>query len=262
MPHLLNVWPSVSRLLRNADSVLLLLDYDGTLTPIVKQPDLAVLPADTRKSLLELLRQEKYIVGIISARSLEDIVSKVGIDELIYAGNHGLEMRGPGLSFVHPEATQLAGNVNRAYARLQQGVGEMAGVLIEHKGLTLTVHYRSTPEWLVHEVKQSVEAAVGPFVESGALMIAPGKKALEIRPDVSWDKGKAVSRLQEVFPQASLTLFFGDDLPDEAGFTAAQNSGGLGVFVGPAREPTVALYQVDSPREVEATLRLMAQLQE
>ena len=247
MPHLLNVWPSVSQLLRDAGRVLLLLDYDGTLTPIVNQPDMAVLPTDTRKSLLDLSHREKYIIGIISARSLEDIINRVGIDELIYGGNHGLELRGPGLNFVHPEAAQLTGSVNQAYERLQQGVADMAGVLIEHKGLTLTVHYRSTSEGFVHEVKESVEAVVGPFVESGALIIAPGKKALEIRPDVAWDKGKAISRLQETFPQASLTVFFGDDLADEAGFTAAQDSGGLGIFVGPAREPTVALYQVTLP---------------
>ena len=238
----------------------MLLDYDGTLTPIVNQPDMAVLPTDTRKALLELCQREKYIVGIISARSLEDIISRVGIDQLMYLGNHGLEMRGPGLDFVHPEATQLEGSVNQVYETLQQGVAEMAGVLIEHKGLTLTVHYRSTPEELVHQVKESVEAVVRPFLESGALIISPAKKALEIRPDIAWDKGKAISRIQEAFPQASLTVFFGDDLPDEAGFTVVQDSGGLGVFVGPAREPTVALYQVDSPREVAETLRLMAQL--
>ena len=238
----------------------MLLDYDGTLTPIVNQPDMAVLPTDTRKSLLELRHREKYIIGIISARSLEDIINRVGIDDLMYGGNHGLEMRGPGLNFVHPEATQLTGSVNEAYERLQQGVADMAGVLIEHKGLTLTVHYRSTPDGLVHEVKESVAAVVGPFIESGSLIIAPGKKALEIRPDVAWDKGKAISRLQEAFPEAPLTVFFGDDLADEAGFTAVQDSGGLGIFVGPAREPTVALYQVDSPREVAQTLSLMAQV--
>ena len=260
MPHLLNVWPSVSRLLRNAGKVLVLLDYDGTLTPIVNQPDMAVLPTDTKQSLLELRHREKYIIGILTARGLEDIINLVGIDELMYLGNHGLEMRGPGLNFIHPEATQLTGSVNQAYERLAQGVAHMAGVLIEHKGLSLTVHYRATPEELVHEVKEAVEADVGPFVESGMLIISPSKKALEIRPDVSWDKGKAISTLQDTFPQASLTVFFGDDLPDEPGFTIVQASGGLGIFVGPAREPTVALYQVDSPREVAETLRLMAQI--
>ena len=260
MPHLLNVWPRVSQLLREADRILLLLDYDGTLTPIVDRPGQAELPSECRESLLELLSQEKYIIGIISARSLEDISSRVGIDGIIYGGNHGLEIRGPGLEFIHPEARQLTETVNQAYEKLHQGVAGIAGVLIEHKGLTLTVHYRLTAEGLVRQVKESVATVLSGLVESGSIIISPGKKALEIRPYVEWDKGKAISMLKKAFPQASLAMFFGDDLPDEPGFAAVQDSGGLGIFVGRAREPTAAIYQVDSPREVTETLRLMAQV--
>ena len=260
MPHLLNVWPSINRRLRDADSVLLLLDYDGTLTPIVDRPDLALLPSDTRETLLTLSRREKYVIGIISARSLEDVRDKVSVDEFVYAGNHGLEIRGPALNFVHPEAKQLMETIDRAYQVLHQGLSHLAGVLIEHKGLSLTVHYRLTPEDLVAGVKKTVEEVTGPFLESGALLISPGKKALEVRPQVSWDKGRAIFKVKEAFPQAIMTFYFGDDIGDEAGFTAVQESGGLGVFVGPAQEPTVAIYRLDSPQEVTETLGLMARL--
>lgn len=260
MPHLLNVWPSISRRLRDAGNVLLLLDYDGTLTRIVDTPDLAILPADTRETLLSLSRREKYIIGIISARSLEDVSDKVGVDGFIYAGNHGLEIRGPALNFVHPEAKQLTETIDQVYQSLQKGLNGVPGIFIEHKGLSLTVHYRLTPEDLVAEVKNTVEDTTHPFLESGALLISPGKMALEVRPRISWDKGKAVSKLQEAFPQVTMTFYFGDDIADEAGFSAVQESGGLGVFVGPALEPTVAIYRLDSPREVTETLNLMARL--
>ena len=260
MPHFLYVWPTVSRRLRDARRVLLMLDYDGTLTPIVDRPELAILPPETRESLRNLSLSEKYLVGIISSRSLEDIGAKVGLDGLIYAGNHGLEIRGPGLEFVHPEAVQLLGTVDQAYQQLQHALAHLPGVIIEHKGMTLTVHYRLTPEGAVDEVKMGVDVTAGPFVESGALSVFPGKKTWEIRPRVAWHKGYTVTKLQEAFPQATIAVYFGDDLPDEDGFAAVQESGGMGVFVGPSGPTTGALYRLDSPQEVGEVLRLMVQV--
>ena len=122
MPHLLNVWPSVSRLLSEANQVLLALDYDGTLSPIVDRPELALLPDQTKEWLIRLNRKEKFLVGVISARSLENVRAKVGIEGLIYAGNRGLEINGGGMDFVHPEALQLKESVNQVFHRLQQGL--------------------------------------------------------------------------------------------------------------------------------------------
>ena len=146
MPHLLHVWPSVSRLLCEANQVLLALDYDGTLSPIVERPELALLPAQTKEWLIRLNRKDKYLVGVISSRGLEDARARIGIDGLIYAGNRGLEINGKGMDFVHPEALRLKESVNQAFHQLQQGLEHFNGVLVEHKGLSLTVHYRLTPE--------------------------------------------------------------------------------------------------------------------
>ena len=260
MPHLLNVWPSVSRLLCEANQVLLALDYDGTLSPIVDRPELALLPAQTKEWLIRLNRKEKYLVGVISSRGLEDVRARVGIDGLIYAGNRGLEINGKGMDFVHPEALRLKESVNQAFHQLQQGLEHFNGVLVEHKGLSLTVHYRLTPDRLVCQVEEAVDAATSPFVESGALTLSTGKMAIEILPGVAWDKGDAIREIRTAFPQSSLPVYFGDDLPDEAGFAAVQAAGGFGVFVGPAGVSTAALYRVDSPQEVAETLRLITQI--
>ena len=260
MPHLLNVWPSICQRLRDAVQVLLMLDYDGTLTPIVDRPQLALMPSETKESLIRLGSTGKYVIAVISARALEDVSAKVGIEGLIYAGNHGLEMRGPGLDFVHLEAEQLKEAVDQAYQRLQRGLAHLAGAFTEHKGLSLTVHYRMTPDGDIRQVKEAVKAATAPLVESGSLIVSPGKKALEVRPRVDWHKGRAISRLQATYPDAALALFFGDDLGDEDGFAEVQSAGGIGVYVGSAREPTRAEYRVDSPREVGEILRLMTEL--
>ena len=260
MPHLLNVWAKASRLLSEANQVLLALDYDGTLSPIVDRPELAVLPAQTKDSLIHLNRNEKYLVGVISTRALEDVQSRVGIEGLIYAGNRGLEISGGGIDFVHPEALRLKESVNQASSQLEKGLEHFNGVIVEHKGLSLTVHYRLAPDGSLEAVKEAVDAVVSPFVKSGALRLSTGKMAIEILPGVSWGKGDAIRKIRAALPQSSLPLYFGDDLVDEDGFTAVQAAGGFGVFVGPARVATAALYRVDSPQEVAETLRLMTQI--
>ena len=274
MPHLLAVWPQVQQRLQKARQVLLLLDYDGTLAPIVDRPHLASLPQETKDALVKLsnrppagpggLSEPKLIIGIISARSLEDVSSKVGIASLIYAGNHGLEIRGPDLDFVHPDALKIKDSVDQAYGRLKEELVGHPGAFVEHKGLSLTVHYRLVGDEGVEEVKDTVEKTTLRFLESGELVISPGKMALEIRPNVSWHKGSAIATIQAGLtltstPGDDLVMYFGDDLPDEAGFATAQESGGMGVFVGPAGQPTCALYRLDSPQEVGHILHLIHQ---
>jgi trehalose 6-phosphate phosphatase len=260
MPHLLNVWPAVSEELRDALHVLLLFDYDGTLIPIAARPDLAVLPSETRQLLTSLSSGNKYILGVVSGRSLADIQEKVDVPGINYAGNHGLEIEGPNIAFLHPQAESLRTVIDQVYQQLYRQIADYTGVIIQHKGLTLSVHYRLTPDDLVGQVDSEFRAVLSSFQKSAPIKITEGKKVLEVRPDVPWDKGKAIAKLQEIYPQATLTIFFGDDLTDEDGFNVVQQAGGIAVFVGPARQPTRALHRVDSPQEVSETLRLMAHL--
>ncbi len=85
MPHLLNVWPSVSRQLASSPRVLLLFDYDGTLTPIVARPEIAVLSDEIRRSLSVLAEMDRFVVGVVSGRGLddlEDLVAKGFIERM------------------------------------------------------------------------------------------------------------------------------------------------------------------------------------
>lgn len=260
MPHLLNVWPTVSKELREASCSLLLFDYDGTLAPIAARPDLAVLSSETRDLLTSLSYGDRYILGVISGRSLADVRERVGVPDLIYAGNHGLEIEGPGISFLHPQAEELKTVIGQVYEQLWHRIADYPGVIIEHKGLTLSVHYRLTPEEMAGQVSSAFHSIVSSSQKSAPIKITGGKMVLEVRPDVAWDKGRAIAKLRKIFPQATLTIFFGDDLTDEDGFNVVQEAGGIAVFVGPARQPTKALHRVDTPQEVAETLRLMAQL--
>jgi trehalose 6-phosphate phosphatase len=258
MPHLQYVWPTVSCRLHDATQVLLLFDYDGTLAPIVPQPDLAILPTETKNFLVDLNNLDKYILGVVSGRSLKDISARVGIEGIIYAGNHGLEIRGPNLNFIHKEAIQLEALQSHICEQLRHEMAGIPGVIVENKGLSLSVHYRLTPDDAVEKIHMILTAAVSPLLKAGNLKITHGKKVLEVRPNVSWGKGQAIAKIQKAFPQASLTIFFGDDLSDEDGFEIVKQSNGITVFVGPVIQPTKAMYNLNSPMEVTQTLKLLA----
>src|SRR3989304_3413466 len=102
MDHLFTAWNKLEAACRTADRVLVLADYDGTLTPIVSRPELAVLSDEMRDRLIILASVPKFTVGVISGRELLDVEALVAIGGLYYAGNHGLAMDGPGFRHVHP----------------------------------------------------------------------------------------------------------------------------------------------------------------
>ena len=240
--------------------MLLLFDYDGTLTPIVDRPDLAVLAPGTHGLLADLSREERFILGIVSGRSLDDVRARVGVSGLVYAGNHGLEIQGPGLDFIHPEAEGLRETQGRLYVRLREELVDAPGVILEDKGLTLSLHYRLTRREYVENVEEIFAATVAPFVTEGQVEVARGKKVLEVRPRVPWNKGTAIAKIAETYGGSVVTVFFGDDVSDEDGFAVVQEMEGIAVMVGPAGQPTQARYRVDSPQEVVEILKLLAQL--
>jgi trehalose 6-phosphate phosphatase len=263
LEHLLLAWPKVVKQLRDASRILLLLDYDGTLTPIVQRPELADLPHSVRRLLEVLVRQRRLTLAIISGRALVDIRDKVGIGNIFYAGNHGLEIEGPGISFVSPLAREFKPVLRRLYRELSQALGTIKGVLVEDKGLTLSVHYRQVAGDKSKEVKDIFERITGNAAGSGRIRITSGKKVYEIRPAVAWDKGKAVRVLIEKCGGGEqkgepLPVYIGDDLTDEDAFRVIENYGsGISVFVGEGDSPSSARYFLQSTDEVARFLGLL-----
>jgi len=164
LEYLFSAWPEIAPRLEAAGHILLLIDYDGTLLPIVERPELAILPQRTRGLLREVMGRRNFTVGIISGRALNDLKNRVGLEDLIYAGNHGLEIEGPGLRFVNPTAEEARPALQLLDQALSKEMGAIRGALVENKGLSLSVHYR-----LVEE----------------SLRTASGKKVYEVRPAVA-----------------------------------------------------------------------------
>ncbi len=125
-----------------ASSLVFYLDFDGTLAPIVAEPELACMAPETRATLEELSRREGILVCVVSGRSLADIKSRVGLPGLVYSGNHGLEIESESLRFVHPEAGRCRTAIEDINRRLAGLPLLIPGVQLQHKGLSTTVHYR------------------------------------------------------------------------------------------------------------------------
>jgi trehalose-phosphatase len=239
--------------------MLIALDFDGTLAPIVPHPDQAELLPEARAVLNALAERDDTEIALISGRSLTDLVERIGIDDVYYAGNHGLEIHGPDLADTVSGALELQPRVQEIWHALQDAVGAVEGIYLENKQLSLSVHYRRVDD---ERLQEQIESGVRRVFEEhrDGLRLTTGKRVLEVRPDIDWHKGKALLFIIEDIEGARaarmLPMFIGDDKTDEDGF-AALASEGAGVLVGTPNATTAAGSYVRTPEEV---VRLLEQL--
>lgn len=265
MQYVFNVWSEIHNSVRQSKERLLLCDYDGTLTEIVDSPEMAGLADETRRTLAELVRKPGLTVGIISGRALVDIKEMVGINGMIYAGNHGFEIEGPGIQFIHPLSDEFRSIIRVIGAVLNRTLGKIKGVKVEDKGVTLSVHYRLVDEDKLPQLKSMFENTVQTAQQLGKIRTTSGKKVHEVRPAVEWHKGKAVQLIYKKFSASHkkgqmLPIYIGDDLTDEDAFKAVNDLGGISILVDAASGPTSAGYYLNSISEVNSFLTELSKI--
>jgi trehalose 6-phosphate phosphatase len=263
--HLFKVWPDFLADGQEASHILLLSDYDGTLTPIVGRPDEAVLPPGIEGKLKSLAKNPAFSVGVISGRSLPEIRSMVGIGGIYYAGNHGLEIEGPGMSYITPAAGTARPIMRELAGRLATELANIDGVIIQDKGLSISIHYRLVAKGEERTVTDIVHRLTTEPCNEGKIRVFSGKKVWEIRPPVDWDKGKAVAAIAGEIkrirhPEKLLTIFLGDDITDEDAFRVVQRPVGWGIYVGGESATSAAGYYLNSTAEVEELLARLLEL--
>lgn len=243
---------------RRLDGVTLavFLDYDGTLTPIVERPEDARLPEAVRSAVERLA--SRCQVAIISGRDLDDVRRMVGIDGIFYAGSHGFDCAGPG-GFAEQHAVEFVPELDRAAVELRSLLSTTPNVRLERKRFAIAVHVRQVDERRVPEVEAAVDRIA--FAHE-RLRKTVGKKVLELRPRVDWDKGRALRRLMSVLGldrDDIVPVYVGDDLTDEDAFDVIRDRG-LGVVVqGEAGDRlTSARYSLASPAMIGAFLEELA----
>ncbi|RLG57030.1 MAG: trehalose-phosphatase [Hadesarchaea archaeon] len=259
MKHLLSQLHKFQKNLRAG--AVLLLDYDGTIVPIARRPELALLPDDTRKLLKALIGKFKLV--IISGRALSSVKHLVRLRGIYYVGNHGFEINGPNVNIIKSEAKCTRPIISDICEKLREKVGKMKGVVLEDKGLTASVHYRLVERNKVGGFKKIFWSVVNPYVVSGKVRITEGKKVFEIRPNLNWDKGKAALWIMDVIdPKKKLIpVYVGDDQTDEDAFSALRDRG-ITVVVSARPRRSQAKFFLRDVDEVKAFLSKMAQMRD
>ncbi len=221
-------------------SAAIFLDVDGVLAPIVSRPEDARVPDETRAELRRL--NGRYgLVACISGRSGDTARAIVGVPELTYVGNHGLELE--------PEAAEWT-------ERLEEFLAGVEWPELEDKGLTAALHYRNVSD------ERGARAELEKIAERAreARFVARfGRKVLELVPPLEANKGTALRRLLAEHG-LERALFAGDDTTDLDAFRALEGLElavrvAVGTDEGPPELREAADLVVASPEEVLSLLR-------
>lgn len=219
-------------------------DIDGTLSDIAATPETATVTDEIRGNLARLARRLD-LVGIITGRSAPIAGTMIGLPELTYIGNHGMEQLRGGATWQNPDAAAataaIAGAVEEIEAAFAAHYSDW--LLVENKGVSASMHYRLVPDPV------AAQAMLLPAISAAAarhgLVVTEGRLIFELRPDVAINKGTALADLVSQRKLRRL-LFLGDDLTDVDAFLALQalrdegTIDGLAIGVlGPESHPRV-----------------------
>ncbi len=257
MKHFLAICDKLKKVLAGK-TIFLFLDYDGTLAPLVDRPGRAFLTKKTKRLLINLAKNRNCKVAIVSGRRIKDIKKRVRIKKIIYVGNHGLEIYGPKIKFeakIHPKFPATLSSIKE---ELNKKLSKVDGAFVEDKGLTLSLHYRCVNERDIPDVKTIFHETVSTHLAGDKIKVKAGKMVFEVRPPITWDKGKAILWLlaRQQFAnknRKALPFYFGDDTTDEDAFRALRKRG-ITVFVGSSGE-SHAEYYLKSTQEVARALK-------
>jgi trehalose 6-phosphate phosphatase len=238
-------------------------DIDGTLSPIAPTPEGAIVPDRIRAALATLAGRVDLLVAI-TGRGVDDARRLVGLDQIGYVGNHGLERWHEGRVVVHRRAEPYVPLVAGALRDLARAV-PLAGLIFEDKGATASIHYRLAPDPAA--ARAALLRAIERSPSASGLRAVDGRLVLNLLPPLRLDKGYAVEELVREHDLRGV-LFLGDDVTDLDAFRALRRlragqdieTLGVGVFSpeGPPELAELADVSVDGVDAVAALLEALA----
>ncbi|KAE8701130.1 putative trehalose-phosphate phosphatase I [Hibiscus syriacus] len=248
--------------------IVMFLDYDGTLSPIVEDPDRAFMSKKMRKTVRKLAKC--FPTAIVSGRCRDKVYKFVKLDELYYAGSHGMDIKGPekrsksnkvSESVLFQPASEFLPMIDEVYKQLVDTTKSTTGAKVENNKFCVSVHFRCVDEKKWGELAQKVRSVLKEYPK---LRLTQGRKVLEIRPTIIWNKGKALEFLLESLGFANCTdvfpVYIGDDRTDEDAFKILRDRGqGFGILVSKFPKETSASYSLQEPDEVMNFLRRLVE---
>ncbi len=255
VPNILERLDEIQSIFSKRKNVNLFLDFDGTLAPIAPTPERARLPAETRLIIDKLSELSSMYIAVISGRSLEDVRDTVGLSGIHYAGNHGLEISGIRKTKIVPNATQVVRGIRKICSDLAAILPAIPGAWIENKGLTASIHYRAVAMPFIPELNRIIGERTSEYTDRGIIRLTRGKKVIEIRPDIEWNKGYAVRwMLKNGAKKRAANIYIGDDVTDEDVFRFLKDDITIKV-VHETRIRTDAAYTLQDTTEVRTFLQ-------
>ncbi|KAJ8764215.1 hypothetical protein K2173_005395 [Erythroxylum novogranatense] len=273
-PSALNSFEQMTGFARNK-KIAIFLDYDGTLSPIVDDPDQALMSDDMRIAVRNVAKC--FPTAIISGRSRDKVFELIGLTELHYAGSHGMDIMGPinkRMSSDHLnciECTDQQGKkvnvfqparefipmIDEVFRALVENTKGIKGTRVENHKFCTSVHYRNVEEKSWPAIAQCVHDILKEYPR---LKLTHGRKVLEVRPVIDWNKGKAVEFLLESLELSDrddvLPIYIGDDRSDEDAFKVLREGNrGYGILVSSVPKETNASYSLKDPTEVMQFLK-------
>ena len=219
-------------------------DFDGTLSPIVKHPNLAGMRETTRTLLSCLAAQHPCV--IVSGRARADLLGKLGSVKVTRViGNHGAETEATART-PHRRAPQWKRSLELELAALP-------GVWVEDKGLSLTLHYRQAPQKA--EARRRILAATRDLKQ---VRVFGGKQVVNVVPDKAPNKGVALAAERDRL-RCNWVLYVGDDENDEDAFALDGNI--VPVRIG-RKQRSCARYYLRTQAEIDKLLELLVLLGE
>ena len=242
------------------DRLIVFLDFDGTLTPIVPRPNRARLSRPVRKTLRKLVCQLPVVV--ISGRTLTDLRQRVGVPGVCYVGHHGLSCFETGKGVTWLTAPPHRSLVRRWLQALRIAAEGIDGAFVEDKGVTVALHDRLVKPKQRARLRRRARRVLAPWIAQGSVSLLQGRRVLEARSSRAGDKGTAVSTLlRRPWARHRVPVYFGDDHTDFDAFSVVHDRG-LAIRIGGRRGAIGEDARLPHPHKLHSLLDWLAARQE
>lgn len=258
--YFLNIFPFFQKLfldVQKKGKAFLYFDFDGTLAPIVPNPENVKVSRDVIENLEKLASLDSILVGIVSGRELKFMRRHLKSERIFFVGSHGSEMSYKDLFISRDEMLTTARRIHKKVKEYLNLINKNPGAIIESKKFGVALHYRLC-ELAGKKNIRRIARKIAAQLPDAKVTILRGKQVAEINPKIGWTKGRAIEEIRKMFPvKNSFELYIGDDISDETAFAVLNLRDQYTVRIR-KRKDSRAKFFLYSQKEVKLVLEQLA----